>query len=1736
MRKLMFVLSSLASLGYLVFRALYTLNCETALSTAFSATVLAAECHGVTLMLIYFFQIWNITPREQAPDFPDKSVDVFLPTLNEDCDILRGSIQSYKRFDYPCNIYVLDDGNRQEVRELAEEMGVKYIARSSSLHAKAGNLNNAIDQTDGEFIVIFDADHIARPNFISRTIGYFSDPEMAFVQTPHEFYNFDSFASSYCKDGEDYWEEGDTFYRCVQRGKSNANAVIFCGSAAILRRSALESVGLIATETITEDMHTGLRLHAKGWKSAFVHEPLIAAQAAPEISAYFNQRSRWGAGNLSIIKHDNPLTMPGLSLKQRIHYFGSLLGWTGGASRLVLYLSPIFMLLSDLSPVITSKWSLFLGLLVLHFTLAWTAMRIGSNGTFRYFRNELTGMLNFWVQIRSIRRAFKSRSKFVVTKKRGAQSDKAILTVMPQMTLFVAGVVAIVFAFLQFFSAYNIDPLRLIVGASLIVWHSYLILRVVYDALKFKDRRYSYRHEKADYPALLMPLSEEGEVMGRGIPVVIENINERGAKLRANATPELNSCRLKIYFDSHVLEASGDVAWSCANEENPRKLHELGFAFKENPTRVVNDLWDFSIRGVVEKRLKKFRGPNNTRGGQVFPGCLNIVGQSEVFPILIDGSQTATDGASVTFRAPCYSPTGVSESLEVCMPSETIVCDIANPNEIGPDNFKATVTKHNGESRGRLVEISEHQLYAKTLRKAEASTARQHNRSKVYRFAAKPFLLAISVALIFFAARYSDYLYLDYLGHKAKLANSEAIHLLDAATTDSWASDPVIAGKLLNALDAHGISKPAKILARRAATQWPRDSAFLQYAIQMEESPAEAMSHLISQTESYPELLESRLVLFSLLRLGEECGQLSEGKFALDRLIDFDLDVKERLECAGHAAKLHDWQLASAFLEEDVPDKYQWERLALAIDVAFGSEDLGHALALCRQMEFVDDLTKEQHEFLGKRFYWLNQYEEAYDQLCLIKLGEAAMPIKEIYADCSLQLGSVTDAVKTLTAIESKGGDMSLLAATVLLECLNTLPQPLSSDSKHLADRAKRTEMLFSVEQADTRFLWAAITFLESSDPDVSLRFLQKNVDVIKTSPDLGLHFAQCLFAAGLYTDALEQCDAFLPSVKTSPAFLTTTQLKARCLAELEKYKDAAAILETAYLENTEVVATDLIELASYWLRAGQAKKCLTVLEDMPDGTSTPETKRLELGAYSMNNDWEKLASEAAQLPSEMIMKDAQLVELSFQGMLRTDQLKAAETFIHRAKGIDSALLSRLERQLGEALIWSDRPDEGVDLLLDNYTTLAACSDAEINTAECALLTAALSPSRQAQPGPLLEACRAVVNAVDNSDADEVKALLCVEYCLKYQSPQRAFEILESLAASTQEEPGVLFMRARALEAVGKTRSAATIYNTLLESNAPTEIVGLIRHYPTKVIVQEKTLSRNDLLLHAARCAVANDELNTAIDHFASLDSLIELSDSLLLEYGGLLAKQGFHEKSLQELARVKSPTFNSVLLKLDIQIGMSDWSTASRTCQKAVGLATGTKELAMAWSRQAVVSEALGIVHKAGEIYERVYRVNEDATYRLKAARAFAAAQDWSRSLMCYEDVYGNLSLNASDYTWILVCVNNATNVSDWWQKVALSICRSETVVAYAPQPLREQIAYTLHKYGTKRETSAFVDAALKDSGSDSEAFLIFASNLLAEQGDIQRSNEILRQLERRLIRTEGVRLRSSAIFRGDR
>ncbi len=242
------------------------------------------------------------------------------------------------------------------------------------------------------------------PHFITRLIGYFRDDRLGYVQTPHAFYNFDSFQARLDHENRHYWEEGHAFYYVIQPRRNYWGCPNFAGSATMFRRTAICDVGLMATETITEDLHTGLRMNAKGWRSIAINERLVAGQADPDITTFHAQRMRWGTGNLSIMNYDNPLFMRGLTLPQRLCYLGSMLHWASGIFKLILYLTPIAMLFSGIPPVKELTPELIVVTLI-YLIVSLTTMKIVSDGYGSIINSELFSMVNFATQIKSTFRA-----------------------------------------------------------------------------------------------------------------------------------------------------------------------------------------------------------------------------------------------------------------------------------------------------------------------------------------------------------------------------------------------------------------------------------------------------------------------------------------------------------------------------------------------------------------------------------------------------------------------------------------------------------------------------------------------------------------------------------------------------------------------------------------------------------------------------------------------------------------------------------------------------------------------------------------------------------------------------------------------------------------------------------------------------------------------------------------------------------------------------------------------------------------------------------------------------------------------------------------------------------------------------------------------------------------------------------------------------------------------------------
>ncbi|MCS6802727.1 MAG: glycosyltransferase, partial [Dehalococcoidia bacterium] len=171
-------------LYYLWWRATSTLNVDV---LWFSLALFLAEAQGILNFFLFAFMVWDVDCRPPFRLRSGLTVDVFVPTYNESIDILEATLTGCNAMTYPHTTYVLDDGRRPEVARLAEELGVQYLTRPDNRHAKAGNLNAALEKTRGEFIVVLDADTVPQPDLLEKTLGYFVDPKVALVQLPQEF-------------------------------------------------------------------------------------------------------------------------------------------------------------------------------------------------------------------------------------------------------------------------------------------------------------------------------------------------------------------------------------------------------------------------------------------------------------------------------------------------------------------------------------------------------------------------------------------------------------------------------------------------------------------------------------------------------------------------------------------------------------------------------------------------------------------------------------------------------------------------------------------------------------------------------------------------------------------------------------------------------------------------------------------------------------------------------------------------------------------------------------------------------------------------------------------------------------------------------------------------------------------------------------------------------------------------------------------------------------------------------------------------------------------------------------------------------------------------------------------------------------------------------------------------------------------------------------------------------------
>ncbi len=336
--------------------------------------VYLAEMYSIFMLFLSLFVVMRpMAPRtlkvsSSDPDLP--TVDVFVPTYNEEPALLATTLASAKAMDYPADkltVWLLDDGGTVqkrnsenieaaqeaeeryvELQKLAADLDCRYLTRERNEHAKAGNMNNGLKVSHGDLIAVFDADHAPARDFLTYTVGYFKQTEKLFlVQTPHFFLNPDPVERN-LRTFETMPSENEMFYGIIQRGLDKWDASFFCGSAAVLRREALQQTGGFSGVSITEDAETALELHATGWSSVYVDRPLIAGLQPATFTSFIGQRSRWAQGMMQILRFRFPPGKRGLSIPQRLCYMSSTLFWLFPITRWIFLLAPLCYLFFDL--------------------------------------------------------------------------------------------------------------------------------------------------------------------------------------------------------------------------------------------------------------------------------------------------------------------------------------------------------------------------------------------------------------------------------------------------------------------------------------------------------------------------------------------------------------------------------------------------------------------------------------------------------------------------------------------------------------------------------------------------------------------------------------------------------------------------------------------------------------------------------------------------------------------------------------------------------------------------------------------------------------------------------------------------------------------------------------------------------------------------------------------------------------------------------------------------------------------------------------------------------------------------------------------------------------------------------------------------------------------------------------------------------------------------------------------
>jgi cellulose synthase (UDP-forming) len=376
--------------------------------------LIAAELFNLVQAIGFWWTCAGERPRRRRTLLdPRPRVDVLIPVYDEPVSVVEPTVVAAGRMTgADVRVWLLDDGQSDEMRALAARCDAEYLRRDEREGAKAGNINHALAYADAPYIVVLDCDHVPLPHFLDATLGGLEDPRVAFVQTPQYYANADR--------GEvpaAAWSQQALFFGPIARGKDGHDAMFCCGTNVVFRRDALVDVGGFPSDSVTEDFELSIRLHERGWRSRYVPEVVAAGLGPEDMASYVSQQQRWSRGCLGAL----PAVMRArLPLRKKLQYALSASYFLSGWTVLIYMTFPVVRILTGAQPLAATTADQFLAHFAPYFGMALLALTWLGGGTYTFKAFALQAA-SFWIHVQStVFVLLRRRGRFVVTPKEGA--------------------------------------------------------------------------------------------------------------------------------------------------------------------------------------------------------------------------------------------------------------------------------------------------------------------------------------------------------------------------------------------------------------------------------------------------------------------------------------------------------------------------------------------------------------------------------------------------------------------------------------------------------------------------------------------------------------------------------------------------------------------------------------------------------------------------------------------------------------------------------------------------------------------------------------------------------------------------------------------------------------------------------------------------------------------------------------------------------------------------------------------------------------------------------------------------------------------------------------------------------------------------------------------------------------------------------------------------------------------